>query len=93
MANHDVPLPDDPAIIGFRPSGARTELWLATLDPRIRVGQIVVALTLRSSQTWPEQPPQVIRPSAFVLTADSALNLSLRIVCAVVRLREEEESR
>jgi hypothetical protein len=61
------------------------------LDPRVRAGQVVVSMPLRNTQTWPDQPPQILRPGAFILSADSALlNLSLRLVGAVIRLREPD---
>lgn len=90
MADHDVSPPDDPAIIGFRPTGARVDLWYASLDPRPRADQIELGLTLRSRQIWPAQPVQLLRPGAFILSPDSALNLAVRLAGAVVRLREQE---
>jgi hypothetical protein len=79
------------ASIGFRPTGAPHRAVDGDLDPRVRAGQVVVSMPLRNTQTWPDQPPQILRPGAFILSADSALlNLSLRLVGAVIRLREPD---
>jgi hypothetical protein len=92
MAEHDsedARAAGDTITIRFRPCGAAsaTALWLAELRPGIQDGHVVLDLVLK-----PPGGGGVARAGSFIISAAGALSICLRILGAVVRLREGGEA-